>query len=178
MKRNVLNTFLVVLALTFTACGDDDEAAPSHEVGKWDLKSYALINVPSEYASNEGLAIGLNQINLGITDYDLELNSNGSFDRSITFIGRLPQDDLGTWVLEDDELTLDSDESSDNEEFTVEKNQSDDLWLSVSSSISLRKDAINDTLTAAYFNSLTAQEQQALSDQVSLDLVFVFGRDE
>ena len=102
-----------------TSCGDDDsDAPPPHEVGVWDLKNYATINVPSEYAlRNEDRTYTLNEVNLGIEEYILNLKVDGTFDRTIGFSGILPQDDSGAWILDDDDLILDSDDFDDDEEF-------------------------------------------------------------
>ena len=169
---------MAILALTFTACGDDDgDATPSHEIGEWDLLNYALLNVPSAYSNSEGRTLALNQVNLGITSYELELNTNGTFDRSVGVIGRIPDDDEGTWVQDENDLILDSDDFEDDEIFGVEKNEEDDLWLSISLNVPLLQNTIDDTLTSTYFNSLTEEERDALFDSVPVDFTFIFERD-
>lgn len=178
MKRFILSGIVATLAFVFTACGDDDgDTTPSHEIGEWDLLNYALLNVPSAYSNSEGRTLALNQVTLGITSYELDLEADGTFDRSIGIIGRLPDDDEGTWVLDDNDLTLDSEDLSDDEIFSVEKNEEDDLWLSVSLNFFLIPNTVDDTLTQAYFNSLTEEEQDALFDPVPVDFTFVFERD-
>ena len=178
MKKLLLSGIVAILSLTFTACGDDDgDATPSHEIGEWDLLNYALLNVPSAYSNNEGRTFALNQVPLGITSYELELNSDGTFDRTIGVVGRIPDDDEGTWVLDENDLILDSDDFNDDEIFGVEKNEEDDLWLSISLNVPLLQNTIDDTLTSTYFNSLTEEEQDALFDSVPVGFTFIFERD-
>ena len=178
--RLLFYTLLIFVGVIMSACGDDDDddAPPPHEVGIWDLKNYALINVPADYASNEGRRFELNQVNLGIESYELNLEASGTFSRDINFTGVIPQEDMGTWAVNEGELTLDSNDFDDNESFGIEKNESDDLWLSFPLQFSLIQDDVLDTLTQEYADSLTDEEFSDLFDPVNVDFVFLFERDE
>jgi len=180
MKRNLLLIGALFSFLTLSSCGDDDQAPPPHIVGEWDLDSYIFINLPSDYANNEGRIFLLNQIffnGIAFEEYTLNLAQNGTYTRKIEVPGPSASDD-GTWTLDGDDFILDSSDAGDDEEFTVERNESDQLWLASERQFPLIKDAILDTLTQEYADSLSNEEFNALFDLVTLDLVFAFERDE
>ena len=177
MKTKLLLPALMLFVLTFMSCGSDSEdPAPPHEVGTWKLSQYALKNVPAAYNYNEGVTFALNEVNLGISSYELILNQNLSYSRTLSSSGSLPQDDAGIYTITEAELTLNSDNDDQDEVFDVQKNTSDDLWLSLPLQFGLIKNTVIDTLTAEYYNSLTADEQDALFDPVNVDFVLVFDR--
>lgn len=177
MKMKFLLPIMAIISMVFVACGSDsDDPAPPHEVGNWNLSQYALKNVPTAYSYNEGAVFELNEVNLGISAYELQLNQNLSFSRSVSFTGSLPEDDDGTYVITDSEITLQSNDSSDPEVFDVQKNLNDDLWLSLPLQFGLIKNTILDTLTNEYYNTLSDTEKDALFDPVNLDFVLVFER--
>ncbi|MEM9298388.1 MAG: hypothetical protein AAGA64_08355 [Bacteroidota bacterium] len=179
MKRNLLVFGIILSVGLITSCGDDDsDAPPPHEVGVWELDSYILTNLPSDYASNEGVILLLDDLSFGgisFESYTLELMTNGTYTRKIEVPGPSINDD-GTWLLDDDDLVLDSEDSDTDEEFGVERNEDDQLWLSQDVQFALIKDSVLDTLTQEYVDNITQEEFNALFDNVNLDLVYAFER--
>lgn len=179
MKTKLLLPTLALFALSFMSCGSDSEdPTPPHEVGTWNLSQYALKNVPEAYNRSEGATFELDEINLGITAYELKLNQNLSYSRSLSSTGTLPLDDAGTYTITKTELTLNSDDEDEDEIFDVQKNTNDDLWLSLPLNFGLIKNSVLDTLTNEYYNSLTNDEKNALFDAVTVDFILVFDRAE
>ncbi|MTI39861.1 hypothetical protein [Fulvivirga lutimaris] len=179
MKTRLLSILALVFLSFFSSCSkDDDEPAPPHEVGSWNLVNYALLNVPSDYSYNEGRSFDLDEISLGIEKYELNLEADLTFSRKVNFSGVIPSQDAGTWVLEDEELILTSEDSSDDEVFSIEKNEDDDLWIYFPIQFGLIKNSVIDTLTSEYVNSLTNEEYNDLFDPVNLDFVFLLERNE
>ncbi|MEM7110094.1 MAG: hypothetical protein AAF519_17835 [Bacteroidota bacterium] len=181
MKRKLLAFGMILSFGLMISCGDDDSdsAPPPHEVGDWDLDSYLLLNLPSDYASREGQIQQLNEITfngVAFESYTLNLMANGTYTRRIELPGPNVNDN-GTWEADDDELTLVSEDFDDSEDFEIERNQDDQLWLSVASQFLLIRDAVADTLTQEYVSTLSEEEFDALFDVVSLDLVYAFERE-
>ena len=162
MKRNLLIYALAIGVGFMTACGsDDDPGPPPHIVGDWELDSYILINVPSAYAArNEGAVLLLDDLSFGgvtFESYDLGIAADGTFSRKIEIPGPSLIDN-GTWTLDGDDFILDSEASNDDEEFGVERNENDQLWLSQEVNFNLIPDAVLDTLTQEYVDSITNEE--------------------
>lgn len=178
MKLQLLLFALFLTTGLATSCSDDDDPPPPHIVGNWSLKNYATINVPEGFKRNEGLSYELNEINLGIKSYSLELQQNGAFEREITSSGTLPQEDHGTYTWEEDVLILDSEKGDTDETYGMEKNKDDRLWISLPVQFWLIEDAIYDTLTEEYANSISDEEFEALHTAVDLDFVFAFEREK
>ena len=178
MKKYLL-LFAVLLAIVITSCDEDDPAPPPHEVGSWDLKNYAIINLPGGFQLNEGRTFELNELNLGITAYVLNLNVNKTYDREISSSGQLPTEDMGTYTISEEELVLNSDDFDDDEVYSLERNRNNRLWISQPIQFPLIEDAILDTLTQEYYDSLTPEErEEKLITVVNLDLVFAFEKEE
>lgn len=178
MKKYLL-LIAMIGTLGFSSCEEEETPPPPHEVGNWDLKNYALINLPNNFQMNEGRTFQLNELNLGIEAYLLNLLANGNYEREVRFSGRLPSEDAGTYSIKDDELILNSDDSNDDEVYSLEKNSKNKLWFSQPVQFPLIEDAILDTLTQEYYESLTPEErQEKLFTVVNLDLVFAFEKEE
>jgi hypothetical protein len=176
MKKYLL-LFAILVATVLVSCEEDDPVPPPHEVGTWNLQNYALLNLPSDFQRYEGRTLQLSVF--GTEAYQLNLFANKTFEREIQTSGSLPQEDAGTYTLEEDELTLKSDDdSSDDEVYGLEKNKNNRLWLTLPIETLLLKDAIADTITQEYINSISEQEFEDLHDVVSLDLVFAFEKEE
>lgn len=184
MKKIYL-LILSIISITFLdSCGSDDIPAPPHEVGEWDLDSYFFANLPSGFQDNEGAAFNIDQLSFGGVAYDeyvISLKSDGTFVRNIDITGPDVEDE-GTWELNDETLILDS-EVGGEQEWKVEKNESNDLWLSFETQNSFVPDIYFDTVTDEYRDYLdTLSEDQidsvlnSLSETVLFDLVFVFDR--
>lgn len=178
MKIHLL-IFAILLATTvLSSCEEEETPPPPHEVGSWDLKNYALINLPNNFQMNEGRTFQLDELTLGIEAYLLNLMANGNYEREVSFSGRLPSEDAGTYTIDDDELILNSNDSNDDEVYSLEKNSKNKLWFSQPVQFPLIEDAILDTLTQEYYDSLTPEErQEKLFTAVNLDLVFAFEKE-
>lgn len=177
MKTKLLLPALALFALSFTSCSSDsDDPAPPNQVGSWDLQSYALLNVPSAYSYYEGNTLELSDLSNNISAYNIKLNSDKSFDRSISVTGSLPQNDEGTWEENDNVLKIVSTTYADEEFFDIQRNEGDDLWLSFNTSFGLVKNSIRDTISQEYIDGLSLDELNALFDDVNIDLVLVFDR--
>ena len=172
---------LLTLILFQTACGDRESEPDAHEIGEWELDSYIFSNLPTAFAGNEGRVFAVNEITFGgvaFESYDITLGNNDTYSRRIAVAGPDINDD-GTWEFDGDDLTLIGPDDQE-EVYSIERNETDQLWWSTETQFSLIEDAILDTLSADYFNSLTDTEQDALissvSSSVSLDLVYAFER--
>lgn len=175
MKKQLLYSLIIGMTI-LASCGGDSEKVDPHHIGSWDLDSYILLNVPSDYSNNEGRILLLNQLLLGgvvIEKYTLNILSDGSYSRKIEIPGP-SLNDAGMWSLDDDDFALDSDEDDGDVDWTVEKNEDDQLWFSQSQIFSLIKNSVADTITQDWADSITDEEFNALFDQVTLDLVFAF----
>lgn len=181
--KNLLYTLLAV-SVFLVSCSSDDDPAPTHEVGSWDLDGYQFVNFPAEFQDLEGLPLGLGDIFWGgapYEDYLLVLNNDGTFMREIGVNGPDVSDE-GTWVLEDDVLTMDSDEVGELE-WKVEKNEEDDLWISFEAQDNFIPDIYRDTVSQAYLDLLATFTQDQLDSVDAIvqkpaifDLVFIFER--
>jgi hypothetical protein len=167
--------YLLFASFVLLSCGKDDGPVITHEMGTWELDSYILSNVPEGFKQkNEGQILAVNEISFGggvtIESYELTLNSDMTYKRTIGVTGPDIKDD-GTWVFEDDVLTL-TPEDEDEQEYRIEENDNDQLWWSVESQFLL----LHDTVTADYYNSLDNEGQNELFTAVSIDLVYAFER--
>lgn len=182
MKKGLY--ILLVSSILATSCGGDDAPTPTHEVGTWELDSYQFINLPPGFSRNEGAAFAINQLSFGgivFEDYTIILNLDGTFDREIGVTGP-DVDDSGTWTLEDDILNLESD-TGGVQDWEVQKNEDDDLHLSVESSFLFIPDIYFDTVTQTYLDYLDTltdaqldSVESAIDEVVVMDLVYVFER--
>ncbi|MEM6737561.1 MAG: hypothetical protein AAGC64_07365 [Bacteroidota bacterium] len=188
MKKLLLFNITLFFLLCGTSCGDDDEEPTlTHEIGEWSLDSYALQNFPAGFESNEGLLLRVDQISLGglsVESYKLVLNNDGTYTRSIDVTGP-DVNDNGTWELDDDDLELEP-EDGDFQEFSVARNENNDLWLVARNGITTAfiPDIYFDTVTQSYLDFLdTLSNDQidsisnVLSEPVVADLVYIFERD-
>lgn len=185
--KNHLPLFALIALLLVVSCKDKEEPAPPHEVGVWALDSYLFINFPSEFEGYEGLAYDIDELSFGngvvYDDYTLVLEKDGTYSLEIGITG--PDiNDAGTWEIDNDELKLESTEDNDDQDWTIEKNEEDDLWLSFETQSAFIPDIYFDTVTQKYIdylNTLTDQQldsvSNAISRVVSFDLVYVFERD-
>ena len=175
---------LIAASLFAVSCGSDDSPVLTHEIGSWDLDSYIFINFPAGFEDNENLALAIDRISFGgspYEDYNLTLNADGTYTREIGITGP-DLEDAGTWELDGDDLVLDSEEVGEID-WVVEKNEDDDLWLSFESQNNFIPDIYFDTVTQTYLDylqTLTPAQidsvDNALSELISFDLVFVFER--
>ncbi len=191
MKRNLLYLLFLAVAGLLVSCSEDDEPVPDpHEVGTWDLVGYATINLPPGFESNEGSTYDISEITFGglvLTSLEMVLNNDGTYSREFRVDGVLPETDEGTWEIEEEEeLLILSPEEGDEQEFTLEKNEDDELWYSVSSQFALIPDATYQEWQETYetqeelneyLASLTDEEFNALFETVVLDLVYLFEKE-
>ena len=69
-------------------------------------------------------------------------------------------------------------ESDDvTEDYTLERNETDQLWISEPRNFLLLPNNILDTLTNAYVATLTEQEFVDLHDEVTIDFIYAFERE-
>ncbi|MEO9475550.1 MAG: hypothetical protein ABJG41_08445 [Cyclobacteriaceae bacterium] len=177
--KGTLKLLAALSIILFTVSCSDDEPKPApHEVGDWELDSFFITDLPSDYQLNDGRTFGVSEILFGgiqFESYTITINANGSFSRKIGLINSPNLNDDGSWEIDDDDFELVTEDG--DELFGIEKNESDQLWLSTPATFGLVKDDILDTLSQAWVNSLTDEEYNALFDPVSLDLVYAFERD-
>ena len=133
--------------------------------------------MPDEYASNEGARLELRDILLGtpgqlLDSYEIELKPDGEFERIVrleyySFVDR------GTWTIEGENLTMESviKIADVNSEFGIISNADDRFSISRRRDYDLIKDAILDTLTTEYVETLEFWEYNNLYDRVTLDVV-------
>lgn len=182
--KNYLLLFGLGALLVMVSCKDDEEPTPPHEVGVWELDSYVFVNFPAGFESNEDLAFGVSQLSFGgvtFEDYTLTLVKDGTFILEIGVPGPDIEDE-GTWELDDEELILEGEDS--DLEWTVEKNEEDELWLSLETQSGFIPDIYYDTVTQVYRDYLeTLTDAQldsvgnVLTQTVSFDLVYIFERE-
>lgn len=177
MKKSTFYS-LAVAILCFASCGGDEEIVDPNHIGVWSLDSYVFLNVPDDYDNNEGSIFALSDINFGsspIDEYTLSIARGGTYARAIDGLGPAISDD-GTWTLEDGRFSLDSDVDGGDVEWSVEKNEDNQLWLSQSTRFNLLKNAITDTATTEWLSSLSLEQRETFTDQVTLDFTFVFDK--
>lgn len=172
--RLLIITVLFAFSLT-TAC-KEEEAPPPHIVGEWSLREFAITNVPTAYSYSD-LSI-YQPADFGYTSYTMSIINDGKYSRLWTIDGNATNDS-GDWELTDDTFILNSDNIGLSEDFAVDKNENNKLWLSQSTLFPLVKDAIRDTLTQAYIDEiytdgLTDAEYNILFDNVTVDFTSVF----
>lgn len=178
MKKNLLYTLVIGLAM-LASCGGSDETPAPHQVGTWDLNSFIVTNTPSSHSLNENAVYQIDRISFGgvtYQKYTLDLLNDGTYTRKIEVPVGPSINDSGTWTLNGDDFTL---ESSDDftDEFKVARNATDQLWLSEPRSFLLMPNNILDTLTTAYVATLTADQFFALHNEVTVDFVNAFERE-
>ena len=183
MKASSKLLSTLALLLFIASCGEDEvKTETRHEVGNWSLVNFALVNAPDPFSRINGRLFEVDELS-SITKYTFSLMGDGKYTREIALEGVLPQKDLGTWTLKDDEFTFISDSFSENETLIVEKNEENNLWLSYASTFTLIPDSTIERLskefpsTAAYekyFDELSDEEYDKLTYPVSLDVIQLF----
>jgi len=176
MKKNLL--LGSVAGLVFLAsCGkDDDVRVPDPLEGTWTLDSFQFTDVPAGFDSWEGAVVDYTYLT-SWDDYEITFAADNTFSRRIYVAGPDVSDE-GTWSKEGDDLILVSDEDPTfDEEYSIESVDDIELVWSQQISISLLSDAILDTLTTEYANSLTDEEYDALFTEVSLRLNYVLNKE-
>lgn len=160
------------------SCGkDDDPRVPDPIEGSWKLEAFQFTQAPTGFTSWEGVALEIGQL-VSWEDYEIKFLADNTFNRRIYLPGADATDD-GTWTKEDDQLILVSNkDTSFDEEFTIEENDDQELILSELIQISLIEDAIRDTLTQTYVNSLSDEEFDALFTEITIRLNYVFNKDD
>jgi len=186
MKKHLLLMGLSALVI-LSSCKKDEEPAPPHEVGIWELDSYVLQNFPSAFSSYEGAAYDIDQLSFGngvtYQDYTIELKKDGKYNLNIGLTGP-DLIDNGTWKLDGEDLTLKSDVDNDYDlDWGVVKNENDNLWLSLEFKNYLIPDIYYDTVSQDYkdyLDTLTSDQLDSIGNilfqEVTFDLVHVFQR--
>jgi hypothetical protein len=156
---------------TLSSCDDDDDKKPSPLVGEWDRDIYVLTELPANFQNFENLeADALYRNEEG---YQITFNANGTYSRRISFSGP-DVNDTGKWKYEGNELSLDSDDSTDDEEFEVEGEiTTNQLVLSQILNFPLLPDNVTDTLTNAWANANPTKLNEYYQD-VDVKVLYLF----
>jgi hypothetical protein len=175
MKRRLLLMGLAGLVL-LASCGKDDEPrVPDPLEGKWLLSEFQLTNAPVEFTSWEGAVLPLGQL-VTWENYQIEFLADNTFKRRIFLPGADSTDD-GVWAKDGETLTITSNDSGAiEEEYNIESVDEVELIWSEAVSLRLIKDAVADTLTQAYVDTLTDEEFDALFVPVNITLNYVFAK--
>lgn len=189
--KKILNSLVFFSLIILASCGSSEDPAPPHIVGVWELESYVIINVPSTHSRQEGTTFQINELNqagLVLTSYSIDIAADGTYIRKLSFQGGSPnQNDQGTWKLSTDgkDLTITMKDEDTGVDWSVEKDELDQLWITEPSSFSLISNATIDQLFVDYgdsagvnehLNSLTDEAYALLFDNVSIDLLNAFAR--
>lgn len=157
------------------SCGKDDEPrVPDPIEGLWALESFQLTDAPAGFESYEGLVLELRQL-VAWEDYEITFAADNTYSRRI-FIPGPDSTDEGVWTKEGNSLNLKPNEEDFEEDYTIETNSDIELIWSEPVTLSLIEDAVRDTLSQAYLNSLTDEEFEALFTDVDVKLNFIFDK--
>lgn len=183
MKKHLKLLPALALLLLFVACKDDEEPPAPHEVGTWSLNNFAFKNMPNGFESWEGSLFDVDELT-SLTSYVFTLQKDGTYTRRVGISGRLPEEDDGKWTLVDNELTLESEQFTEDDVFGVDRNRDNELWLTQEITIGLIPDIYFDTVTQAYINYLnTLTDEQldsvdaVLTQYPLFDLVHLFEKE-
>lgn len=176
MKKNLLLGSVVGLVFLASCGKDDDVRVPDPLEGTWILDSFQFTDVPVGFESWEGAVVDYRRLT-SWDDYEITFAADNTFSRRIYVAGPDISDE-GTWSKEGDELILVSDEDPTfDEEYSIESADDIELIWSRQLSIRLMSDAVFDTLTEEYANSLTNEEYNTLLlTEVSLRLNYVLNK--
>lgn len=162
-----------------SSCAQDDEVGLQDAVvGKWELITFQLSEIPKGFHSWENVHVEIDRLEEDWESYMIEFTSNHTYERTISLkIGDSTIDD-GTWGRDGNKLILVPNKAlQSNDEFNIEENSSRELVLSEPVQISLIEDAIRDTLTVEYAGSLSKEEFNALFTEISIKLNYVFNKE-
>jgi len=175
MKKHLLLSGVVGLTMLASCGKDDDVRVPDVIEGTWNLDSFQFTDMPVGFASYEGFVLSIQQIT-SWEDYEIVFAADNTFSRRIYVAGPDITDE-GTWEKDGEDLILVSDEDPTfDEEYVIERNDDIELIWSETVSFGLLPDNVADTLTDAYFNSLTEEEQDALYVRATFSLNSVFNK--
>lgn len=161
------------------ACGNDDApAVPDIIEGTWKLEVFQLTEAPAGFASYEGKIVQIHQLSQGWQDYVIEFRADHTYDRRI-YLSGADRLDEGSWAKDGDRLVIVSNaDPTFDEEYTIEENEEEELVWSEMIQISVVEDAILDTLTQEYADSLTEEEFNALYTEITIKLNYVFNKEQ
>lgn len=155
------------------SCGKDDEPrVPDPIEGTWLLDAFQLSDAPAGFESWEGVVLEIGQLFIW-EDYEVTFNADNTYSRRIYLPGS-DATDTGVWTKEGNSLNLKPDEEDFEEDYTIENNDDIELVWSEPITLSLIEDAVRDTLSQAYVDSLTDEEFDALFTDVDITLNYVF----
>ncbi len=163
----------------FLACGNDDTPeAPDIIEGKWKLEVFQLTEAPAGFESYEGKIVQIHQLGLGWQDYVVEFRADHTYDRRI-YLSGADRVDGGSWAKDGDRLLMVSNaDSTFDEEYSIEENDEEELIWSEPIQISVVEDAILDTLTQEYADTLTDEEFEALYTEITIKLNYIFNKEQ
>lgn len=189
--KKILHYISIFAFVFLVACGSSEDPAPPHIAGSWELESFVIINLPSTHLESEGRTYQLSEISLGgasISTYKLDIAADGTYIRKVAFIGGAPSsNDQGKWTLSTDgeDFNLTELDADTGEDWSVVKNELDQLWVTIPTNFPLFSDAKRAELLAehgsaeavnTFLNGLTNEEFSMLLDVVTVDLLFAFAR--
>ena len=157
------------------SCGKDDEPrVPDALEGTWALDAFQLTEAPAGFESYEGLVLELGRL-VAWEDYEITFAADNTYSRRI-FLAGPDNTDEGVWTKEGTSLNLKPNEEDFEEDYTIETNSDIELIWSEPITLSLIEDAVRDTLSQAYVDSLTDEEFDALFANVDINLNFIFDK--
>ncbi len=185
VKTPELNTYVmkkvlyICLASTMflLSCSSDDSVPLTHEMGEWELNSFILSDLPEGFEGREGVIVAINALRFGgsvFEQYELSLNSDQTYSRKITFEVGPSARDNGTWVLDEDDFLILTNEDGDDIEFEIVQNRNEQLWWAEPANFTM----FHDSVTSEDLEGLTDEEEEALLNIVPLNLVYAFERVE
>lgn len=172
--------FLALLSIGFVSCNDDDDddKIDSPIVGAWTRDIYVMAEAPANFDSWNGTPFS--SLFLGEESYELTFNDDGTFTRKISIAGSSDINDQGDWLLEDDDLTIESTEDDINDalgtDYTVEDEITNELLISQFQNLRLLPNTVVDTLEEAELadDDLMDQLFDDYSEVVSVKVLYIF----
>ncbi|WP_456462505.1 lipocalin family protein [Reichenbachiella sp.] len=176
--KNFLQSVLFAFSIVFVAACSSEDPEPDKIIGTWILDDATYFDAPAGYTLSEGTVESV----YGETEYKIRFFEDLTYERDITGNGGSYEDE-GTWVQEEDDLTLTYDKGTTGLllEFTVEDEITDkNLNITSSTSILTFSDAIFNDPQA--LDTITTQESydqfiQDYAENINLKVTYAFDRE-
>ncbi len=165
--------------LTLCSCGSDENDPVDPIVGTWKRNFYQFKNLPGTHKNYENLMLPSHYVpsTTGIYDdksYELTFNGNHTFNRILVFSSASGYIDKGTWEINGNQLTLDSEESSNDEVYTLHSNSGSTMAFYQWQTWLLLPDGVIDTLDVDYFDANAEMLFDRYADEVELKMYYFF----